>query len=220
MKCVVLLIVDAFWLILIRKCVVLLIVNAFWLTLIRKWVVNANLINFSLGKCIRLANSGPIRKFIRISLHKAIFACFLVSLTQFIIKYDPTVDFIVHAPHGHTSTQYGRDYTAASISTTLLPHFWLFFQYSLDLITQIIVNCLPPVVNISNASHGHPIADPRVDTAAITRVTMIFRVFGLFSVFPYESCLIPRQRASTRRLYHLEGQSTPLWKVLYRLHRY
>ena len=34
-----LLIVDAFWLTLIRKCVVLLIVDAFWLTLIRKCVV-------------------------------------------------------------------------------------------------------------------------------------------------------------------------------------
>jgi hypothetical protein len=38
-QCVVFLIVDAFWLALIRKWVV----DAFWLILIRKWVVNANL---------------------------------------------------------------------------------------------------------------------------------------------------------------------------------
>jgi hypothetical protein len=94
--------------------------------------------------------------------------------------------------------------------------FWLFFQYSLDLIIQIIVNCLPPVVNIANAPHGHVIAEFRVDIAAITLVTMIFRVFGLFSVFPYESWSIPRQRASTHRLYHQGGQFTSLWKALYR----
>ena len=56
MKCVVFLIVDAFWLtlirkwvingILIRQCVVFLIVDAFWLALIRKWVVDACLAYF------------------------------------------------------------------------------------------------------------------------------------------------------------------------------
>ncbi len=83
--------------------------DAFWLILISKCVVDACLAYFSLGKCIRLANSGPIRKFIRISLHQAIFACFLVSLTQFIIKYHPTVDFIVQAQNGHIGPPYGRD---------------------------------------------------------------------------------------------------------------
>src|SRR5712664_217291 len=97
-----------------------------------------------------------------------------------------------------------------------LQHFWLFFQYSLDLITEIIVNFLPPVVNIADASHEHPIAEYRVGTADISCVKMIFRVFDSFSVFPYESCLIPRQTALTHRLYHQGSQFTSLWKALYR----
>jgi len=170
----------------------------------------------SLGKCTRLSHNGRIRKLSHISLQKAIFACFLVSLTQFIVKYHPTVDFIIQAPYENTGTPYGRHCTAASTFTTLLLHFWLFFQYSLDLITEIIVNFLPPVVNIADASHEHPIAEYRVGTADISCVTMIFRVFDSFSVFPYESCLIPRQTALTHRLYHQGSQFTSLWKALYR----
>ena len=216
------------WLILIRKCVVFLIVDAFWLTFIRKCVVDACLAYFH-QECvrnqqwthvwpifIRKVNQEVEPHFIRIG----IFACFLVSLIQSIVEYHPTVDFIVQEAHGHPGTLYGHDRTAAPTFTALLLHFWLFFQYSLDLITQIIVNCLPGVINISDAPQEHTIAEPRIGTTALTCVTMIFRVFGLISVFPYKSCSIPRQRALTHRLYDQARLFTQMWKAPYRQHRY
>jgi hypothetical protein len=47
------------WLILIMKCVVLLIVDAFWLILIRKCVVDTSLADFDYEMC-STSNSGRI----------------------------------------------------------------------------------------------------------------------------------------------------------------
>ena len=46
-----------------------------------------------------------------------------------------------------------------------------------------------------------------------------FRVFGSFSVFPYKSCSIPRQRALTHRLYDRGRRSARLWRALHRYHQ-